>query len=281
MLPQAWAAIGVLGAEAEDLLNARSKRSDQFERHDQRVGLFRRDDRSLHRDGEPATVEVSGHVGPAAMNDFPAEQHGISCFQQGRDRHFWGSYIVEVIPVLAPGDQARGTVFLGEIGQRQHQVGDGARRMFIHGHERLVLRHVAVQHLRFVAWADLDQLGRGQPPVTALRGVEHVPQVVKEVVIEDLLAKGLAVGDEVGEPFGLAAMELGDLVLVLGAGLERGQGASSSLLIRATCSGVMKLRMITAPAWSLSSAISCAGVERVTTGRLKVSREADIERTPD
>lgn len=77
-----------------------------------------------------------------------------------------------------------------------------------------------------VAWADLDQLGRGQPPVTALRGVEHVPQVVKEVVIEDLLAKGLAVGDEVGEPFGLAAMELGDqLVLVLGAGLKRGQGS--------------------------------------------------------
>ncbi|MGV8604723.1 hypothetical protein, partial [Pseudomonas aeruginosa] len=76
------------------------------------------------------------------------------------------------------------------------------------------------------AWADLDQLGRSQPPVTALSGVEHIPQDVKEAVIEDLLAKGLAAGDEVGEPFGLAAMELGDqLVLVLGAGLERGQGS--------------------------------------------------------
>lgn len=69
MLPEARAAIGVLGAETEDLLNPWRKRAHQLERHDQRVGFFRRDDRSLHRDGQPATVMVGGHVGPAAMND--------------------------------------------------------------------------------------------------------------------------------------------------------------------------------------------------------------------
>ena len=40
--------------------------------------------------------------------------------------------------------------------------------------------------------------------------------------------------------------------------------------------------MMTPPAWSLSSVISSAEFERVTTGKPgKESREADIENTPD
>lgn len=79
-----------------------------------------------------------------------------------------------------------------------------------HADERIPVLQVAVQHLRLVAGADFNHLRGGHPVRTGFLKEDRVEQVMHQITVEDFLAEGLAVRDQICQTLGVCAVEFGN-----------------------------------------------------------------------
>lgn len=76
-------------------------------------------------EGHASAVLVRGQVGAAAMSGLAAVQEHISSLHPGGDGLLRRAAILEILPVVAAGDDPGGAVLFGVVGEGDHEIQGG------------------------------------------------------------------------------------------------------------------------------------------------------------
>ena len=175
-------------------------------------------DRSAHR--------VLGAVLSSAVDRAAVEEKDVACLHFRRNGHFRGHFLVPVIPLVTAGDHAGSADLIGEINQRQHHVAQHARLFLAEFVEKGELL-IAVQHLRRLARHQSHTLAAHDAHLfTSL--AHHSLHIGQDGRIADhVVAKGLALGIDVGDALRLVAKEAIERIVLtnqFAGGLLIGEG---------------------------------------------------------
>lgn len=206
-LPQSRAVLGVLRSEPNHPLCSQGQCLDDLARCDVWISLFGGQDRCLESKGDAAAILSLRLVEAAAVHRLSGDEQHIASLHFGRHSALGICCDGEVGPLVRARDDARCAVLLSEVGQGDEEVDGGFWCSRAHGAEDLELVLIAMQPLRNIARTNLNHLGSRQPVCAQLRVEDALCNIVAYIVVEQVVAEGLAGCGEPRESLRIGSME--------------------------------------------------------------------------
>lgn len=217
--PHVHHADAAVGLVAQQFLGAAGHLAGDVDGHGEEGVLLRAQPADDEAEEHAAAPLVGGGVLAAAV-------HRAAEVEQGRARlHLGPADLVRLgfaleVPAVAAGHHLGAAVLLREVGEREHRLDleQGAGRLDV-GPGVLV----AVEHLRLLARADLDELAGVEQVVVAVLEQQVVGDAGHEGILHDR-PEGARLRGQAVQPDGLLAVELDEEILgrVAQAGRDAG-----------------------------------------------------------
>ena len=146
-----------------------------------------------------ADARFPGRVRAAAVPETPVPDEHRALGHLGRDRVVVAAVVGAAVGQVRPGNETRGAVRLGEVGQGPHRVAH-RRRVRLGNRDELV---VGVDRLGGLAGEDVDRRERRDQAT----GIEHPLHDREHVIVHGNALPEVVVGEQVVDPERSLALE--------------------------------------------------------------------------